>query len=395
MSRLRMEGDDVNMGTGKSLPPRITEHVLKDGSITYWVRYEYYDTGGKRHTKTKKGFRALKDAKDFQAETSYKIKRGMFVAPSSYTLGGWLQTWLSEYCGHVRDTTLEGYTNLSKHVTKFGEPLAKLQNVRGDTIQRLFNCMRNEIKQDGSRRYKETTLYNLYRVLNIAFEQAMALAIINRNPLEAVRPPKKEKYEHVIITVPQAEGLLSYVDRYDDIVLPVLFASVMGMRRGEALGLRWQDVDLTEKKLRVLKSRTIANGKIVCGDVKTEKSRRVLVMPDFLVKILSEYKKNMTLSIRNPERFVCVNIMGIPHNPNSVSKRFKRALVSVGLPPMRFHDLRHTSAAIMVAAGASPKEVSDYLGHSSISITMDLYADIFDETKKLTAQKIDSLFTEK
>ena len=132
----------------------------------------------------------------------------------------------------------------------------------------------------------------------------------------------------------------------------------------------------------------------IVSSPKSEKSNRTLWMPEMVLRALKRFKLTSIANItENPRRFVCVDSHGIPFAVNYFSNQYKMILKDLGLPDMRFHDLRHSCVALLIAAGANPKEISEYLGHSEIGITMNLYGDLFDEYKKQTASAMDKILS--
>jgi integrase len=145
--------------------------------------------------------------------------------------------------------------------------------------------------------------------------------------------------------------------------------------------------------IKVRQTRQVVEREEIKKAPKSDKSLRVLVMPSFVARELKRIKEDSIINIKH--KLVCCESAGEPLSINTFARRFDRALKKASLPKaIRYHDLRHTCAALMTLAGATPKEVSEYLGHASIAITMDLYADVFDTSKAATAQKLDALMSD-
>ena len=389
----------------------IESYTKKDGSTWYKVRFDYYDEGGVRRQGWKQGFKKKKDAESYETDIKYKLKNGLFVEPSIQTFSQYLQEWLNSSCvvPDVRETTRDGYLRCINYVKKasgfefvdedgkhkkINFSGIKLQDVKPVTIRSLFNVLRKIPRTVGGvtrPHFSETTIYNLYRVLSIAFNQAHEDGLVLDNPMSHIKAPKKAVHNHVFLTVEQANNLLSLA-KDTRLYVPILLGGIMGMRRGEICGLTWDNVDIQNSKIHIKMSRTRISNKIITGEVKSKKSKRSLVMPAVLTKIMLEKRLGYIITKNNPDQLVVSDQSGKPINPCSLSHFFNDFLLKNNLPHMRFHDLRHTCAALMVAAGASPKEIADFLGHSTFTITMDLYADIFDQTKKQTAAKMNNLF---
>jgi integrase len=209
------------------------------------------------------------------------------------------------------------------------------------------------------------------------------------NPCRYVTKPKTKKHKHIILSIDKYAELLQSATG-TPMYIPILLAGYMGLRKEESLGLAWPAVNFKEKTIKICQVRQMVNGKEIMEEPKTEKSNRTLDMPEIVVKALSEHKNNIVIDISH--QLVCSETIGKPLSINTFARRYKRALQAAGLDTnIRYHDLRHTTAAFLVKAGASLKEVSYYLGHENIAISMDLYADIYEESKKAIAQKLDEL----
>ncbi|SFO52479.1 Phage integrase family protein [Pseudonocardia ammonioxydans] len=171
-------------------------------------------------------------------------------------------------------------------------------------------------------------------------------------------------------------------------------------RRGEVLGLTWSDVDLDAGTLRVRRTVQKLDGAFVFGEPKSARSRRILPLPVVCVDALSRQpeinrgraKGKAQRVPGQPTDLVFVSASGQPVDPRSVNRAFDRLLVRAEVPHSRVHDLRHTCATLLLAEGASDREVMELLGHSSIGITMNTYAHVLDESKRRMATRMDGLF---
>ncbi len=228
----------------------------------------------------------------------------------------------------------------------------------------------------------EKSLEQLHRIIHVSLKKAVIDNKIYRNPADLVRCPKSKNHNHIILSPDEAIEILQKLSD-TDVYIPVLLAIIMGLRRGEMLGLRWSDIDFSTNTLSVNRNRLGIGAKETVTSPKTPKSKRILYMPQMAISALKKFKISSKPNIaENPDKYVCVDSYGIPFKANYFTNQYKKALANHGIQPMRYHDLRHSCVALLIAAGAVPKEISDYLGHSEIGITMDLYGDLFDEYKK-------------
>ena len=197
-----------------------------------------------------------------------------------------------------------------------------------------------------------------------------------------VDPPRRAHYEITALTMEQAQKLLETAKGHNMEALFML-ALTTGMRRGEILALKWQDVSFIEKTIQVRRTFTRTPGnRYVEAETKTKKSRRSIVLTQMVVDLLIQHRVQQAEARREAgehwqERdLVFCTSLGTPLNPNKVLERFKTLLKRVGLPDMRFHDLRHSAATILLTMRVHPKIVQELLGHNQISMTMDIYSHV-------------------
>lgn len=182
-----------------------------------------------------------------------------------------------------------------------------------------------------------------------------------------------------------------------DIYLPVLLGLSLGLRRGEALGLQWDDIDMDAKTVTIIHSASFRKGGFLLSSTKTRNSRRTLIMPDALYIALKDaYNKQQREAAifgdgYNPYHLVCCLPDGMPITSGILQHRFHDVLTSCGLPSIRFHDLRHTNATLMLRNRIPAKIVSAMLGHSSIGITMDTYSHVMTDMQEGAIDVMDGL----
>ena len=241
------------------------------------------------------------------------------------------------------------------------------------------------------------TVIHYHTVLHSAFKRAFKDGLIDSNPFDRIDRPKKNKFtgenysEDELITM---LGLL----RGDVIYPAVMLAGGLGLRRSEALGVRWSRIDW-DKKTVLLDTKIIeykANGKTIIEPVeemKNKSSRRTLPLPDPVLEMLSEEKEKQTLYRkmfkgsynRKYDDFVCVNKLGDLIRPSYVTQHFSDLLKKYGLRHIRFHDLRHTFASILIGQDVPLINVSNFLGHSDLSTTANIYAHLDKASKQASA----------
>lgn len=240
------------------------------------------------------------------------------------------------------------------------------------------------------------TIKHTYHVLRGAMEKAVLAGIILRTPCTGIILPKGEKKKPVIYDEVQIQTLLDFA-RGTEMELIIDLELCMGMRRGELLGLQWQDVDWEKNQIHIIRSRVAVDGKSVVKQPKTESGTRTLDVPEILMKKLKRYKVQcMEQKIRVGRRlleedFIIVHPDGKPIYPEYVSQMFTKLQKRAGLPKCRFHDLRHLCASIMVKQGVEVKVAQERLGHKDITTTMNIYAHVLPGSAKEAAEKIGQL----
>jgi integrase len=232
----------------------------------------------------------------------------------------------------------------------------------------------------------------------MALGQAERWNLVSRNVATLVDPPRVEKFEIQPITPEQAQIFLNVI-KGDRMEAMFAVALCLGLRRGEALALRWTDVDLQARTLRVCQSLQRINHKLEISEPKTKSSRRVLDLPDSLIVKLKEHRtRQLEEKLKTGEHWqetglVFTTTLGTPYDPRHVKRRLDALLKKADLPHYRVHDLRHFCASLLLAQGVPLKVVSDLLGHTRISITADLYTHVLPSMRRDAMDLMDRILT--
>ena len=295
------------------------------------------------------------------------------VNTSNMMVSSWMDQWLELYCIGLSVTTLSNYKGqIERYLTPvLGKiPLKMLQNYH---VQRWVNQMISE-------GLSPKTIRNVYMNLNAALKKARALNMINSNPCEGTVLPKRPKLKYNIYTTDEINDMLNKA-KGTDMYLPLLIESMTGLRRGELLALRWEDIDLEKKVMHIHRNRVYAGGKVVEKEPKTDSSIRDITFGEGLKTYLeTEYDKYFEDkyehgSLFNDKGYVIRQENGLPYHPQSWKCKWERFLKRVGLTHIRFHDLRHSHCTALLESGKVDMKTVQYrLGHSNISTTMDIYA---------------------
>lgn len=292
------------------------------------------------------------------------------------TVADYLSRWLDASAAQrVRPRTLGGYRLIAaKHlIPAIGRvPVAKLTPAQ-------VQAMLNATSATGA---KPQTVRNVHAVLRRALTQAMRWGVVLRNVATLVDLPRVDRTEVLALSPADARAVMAAVhgDRIESLVLLTLST---GLRQGEALGLQWQDMDLETGTVRVRHSLQRMPGRgAELVEPKTTRSRRTLALPTSTANALREHRKaqlaeRLWAGSRWQEGgYVFTTSIGTPMIGSDVTRRFQGLLRAAGLPPMRFHDLRHGAASLLLAQGVHPRVVMEMLGHSTITLTMNVYSHV-------------------
>jgi integrase len=306
-----------------------------------------------------------------------------------------LVRWLGHARSRVRTVTYEGYeVLLLRHVEPRLGDMA-LHDVRPLHVQELYSSLLTAT--DGTRALSGGTVLNLHLVLTQAFGQAVRWQLLPVNPVAGAQPPRPQRPPRIVVDQTLLERLLDSV-RGTSLELPAAIAAATGMRRGEILGSRWDDLEAGFSLLRVQRTLQPTKMGLVFERPKTPRSRRTVVLPQYLRPRLErqqadQARRRAVAAERWEEHGLVIDRgNGTPLNPDTLSSGWARHLRKHRFPPVRFHDLRHAHATLMLTQGVHPKVVSERLGHASIAITLDTYSHVLPTLQQEAAEAFDLLF---
>ncbi len=362
----------------------ITIELPKD-EITNKRRQKYYTVKGSK-----------KDAEKFLTEKLRELDTGLIIDTKKMKFGEYLDYWKDKTFNNLEITTKEGYIQkIDKHIKPYLANIL-LENLKPLHLQNFYEEKLKNGKLDGKGGLSARTVLALHRIIHSALQQAVKWQLVIRNVAEAVEPPKAKKYKASFLTDKQTEELIAKA-RNTDIYIPIMIAIYTGARRGEILALNWNNVDLEKGIIKIVDNLCATTNGLIIKQPKTNSGIRTIAISKSLVKILKNHKINqMKNKIRLGENYkdnnmVCCYEDGHLFNPKRFSAKFNELLQGNNLPIVRFHDLRHSHASLLVKMGVQPKEISSRLGHSNIGITMDLYSHLYEETDREVANMFEKL----
>ena len=347
-----------------------------------------YDVQGKRKRRTI--FAETKKAVQNKLHKAFReVVAGTSVEPHRLTVGEYLDRWLTGAAKTaVKPTTYANYEGVIRNHLKphlGGVPLLKLNVLQ---VQGLYSAMDRAGKS-------AETIRLTHAVLRRALKQAVRSRLVPYNVCSDVDRPRVAKAEIAPLNTEQAVALL---DAADNDRLGALFtlALATGMRLGELLGLQWAEVDFDAGVIMVTHTLTELNGKLFLSEPKTAKGRRRIDMPQIAIEALRDHRLAMQREGYENIPWVFCNTRGGPLRRSHFHQQtFKPLLKKANLPDIRFHDLRHTSATLLLSVGTHPKVVQERLGHSQISVTMDTYSHVLPTMQLDAANKLDKLLRAK
>jgi integrase len=323
-----------------------------------------------------------------------ELQNGTRIDPSRMTVADFLERWIEHMEGQVSPRSHERYAELCrKNLVPLlgGLALTKLQPVH---ISAAYAKALASGRRDGQGGLSARTVTHLHRVLREALQQALRWQLLARNPTDAVRPPKVERKQMSVLDTDAAADLIEAARPYR-IFVPILLGVLCGLRRGEIAALRWRSVDLDAGQLAVVAS--IEETKHGCREKETKSGRaRNVALPAMLVEELRHHRVKQAQELLQVgvgltgDSYVVAQADGNPLQPNSLTHAFADFIAKRGLKRIRLHDLRHSHATHMLAAGVHPKVASERLGHSKVGITLDLYSHVLPGMQAEAAALVDT-----
>ncbi len=352
-----------NLPTGISL--------RKDGF--YVVRKTYKGQKAQKVVATKE--EALQTLKDIE----YELKHGIYYNPDKIILNTWYDEWIETYKRpDCKESSIDDYNSYyNSHIrSQIGN--LKIGEITTVTIQRLLNNMQEK-------RYSQSSIDKTYLVLHMLFKQAVKLDMINRNPCQSVTKPKGiPKQNHIALTVEQQSIFLANLNpksNYTALLKVMLFT---GMRLGEVSALQWCDIDFQNKLIHVRHTMHTKHRVDNLTSAKTKRSIRDIPMIPQVIEILRQKRNQEKVIQINGLVFHTKNGRAYEHNGvNAHLCSIKKKIQKKGFifPNITSHDLRDTFATRAIENGMNPQTLRDILGHSSLAMTMDLYAHVMENTK--------------
>lgn len=371
--------------------------IAKNGKKKYKITIELgKDILGKRQRITRDFTGTLAEVKIRDAElTKQYYHKGNNANVKELTFQQYSEVFIKKHCeGNIGLVTIKNYKRLLRDIMPYLGSY-KLDKIAPAMLDTMYQKLR---KGQKGKELSYNSMYDYYKLINAMFNQAIKWEFLDKNPNLKANKPKKDIIDRKFYDLEQVKEFLSCLDneciKYKALLTLALDS---GARRGEISALRWSDIDFEANTLKIDKSLKVVNGVLDEKKPKTNSSNRVIILSNATIEVMKEYKEwqdNYIKELGNKWKgtnriFTAEN--GEYMHPSTCYKIFTKVTKKYNLEHIRFHDLRHTSASVLIHKGVNIKAVSQRLGHSSINITSDIYTHTFEKDKIKSANAFDEI----
>jgi integrase len=350
------------------------------------------DADGKRaqHYRSFRGDKS--DAEQALRDFIKEIETGI-VGGDQLTVAEFIEKWLAHQGARTRPSTTARYRDLLEFlvIPKIGS--RKLSQIRPIHIQQVYDMASKTGNRRTGGELAPKTIGQLHRVLSGALKRAYAWQLIATNPCAAASPPRSARREMRALDRDESLRLIDAASG-TRLFVPIVLSIAVGFRRGELLALTWADVDFEQGTVSV--SRTL-NSDLSFGEPKTAAGRRTVGMPPTAMAALKSHRakqnsERLRADYYDDQGLLFADPFGGPWKPDSITTLFRSICKRAGVGVLRWHDLRHTAASLMIAAGLPPTTVASTLGHANPGVTMSIYAHMLKGAEKAVATAMENVF---
>ena len=364
---------------------------------TWWARISLgKDENGKQKRKAFYG-KTRKEVQQKLTAALNEVNQGAYIEPSKMTVGQWVDYWMKECKRHsLKPTTYEHHYHALKCYIKPKLGNIKLKDLRREMVQRFVN----DLVDDGNK--KPSYIERIFRVLSCALKEAVTNDFIIKNPADGVKLPKKNRAERRVLTPNEQTLFIETAKQYYQGDAFILMLGT-GMRVGETLALTWDDISLEKAEVRINKTQAeftdphaeTPKHQITHGTPKTLSSYRTIPLLPQLVEMLKAHQEKQEADAKEMgSAYADTNLVFCTRFGTSIlicdmQKKIKLITMKAGLEGVHTHTLRHTFATRGLENGIPLKVMQELLGHSSLSMTADLYTHVLPDTKKSSIMKLE------
>ncbi len=359
--------------------------VRKESNGTWTFVVDLAGGAGGRRQVRRRGFPNRREAQAALTQLLASVQQGSFVKRDRLTVGAYLSQWMENLPSSGRSpSTISSYRhNLRLHVIPYVGGLA-LQDLGPLDLDRLYQHLTTGGRRTaGSPGLSMRTVRYVHTILSVALSDAVSKDLLVRNPAKVATPPSAKSARPPEVAWWRPEELAAFlgVTATHEMGLIFRLAAVTGMRRGELLGFRWDDLNLNRSILNVRRQVASTDYQVRFDEPKSERGRRTIDLDPATVAALAAVRldrleRGARVAREDP---VFLREDGSAWHPETVSRTFDRLVVRVGLPRIRFHGLRHTHVAHLISANVDALTISRRLGHASVAFTLDRYGHLFDQ----------------
>lgn len=370
----------------------VHEYIGKNDKKTWYVELFLGkdESSGKKNIYKKRGFSTKKEASEHENEILYKHNKGTLVKPSDKLFSTYLNEWLSRKRGdNIGKQTYDNYlSNINTHI----KPC--IGNVKlGDLNIGHIDKVMETVKEAG---LAAGTRIKIYNILNNAIKEAVKKKQMSENVVSAVDKPRATKEQVNVWDAPTVKRFINEAKGLSRYYMACFLPLFTGCRQGEVLGLRWKDIDFNRRVLRI--TQTLSHdGKYFKSGAKSASGVRSVALSKSTIEALLEHqevirkeREAVEADYHDHDLVICKED-GKPVSPRDINKVWYKLIDKLGLPKIKYHESRHTHASLLLLTNTHPKVVSERLGHSSISITLDIYSHLLPHMQDEAVKKLDDV----
>jgi integrase len=351
-----------------------------------------------RRRKTQAGFATRKDAEAALNKVMTAVEERSYVVPTRITVREYLlKEWLPAIKGTVRPTTFASYTmHVEGHIVPVLGSL-QLARLSAQAINALYAKLLESGRLQGKGSLSPATVRRVHATLHRALKDAVRWQRLSVNPVDAADPPRGQGKQRELPawSAEQLAGFLSFVK--DDRLFGLWrLLAMTGCRRGEALGLTWDDLDVEAATLTIRRALVPLGAEVIVSEPKSARGRRRIALDPATIEALKAHAARQAdeqtrCESWNETGYIFTTEEGQPLDPHRTSKAFERQLREAALPRIPLHGLRHTYATLALSSGVNPRIVSGRLGHSTVALTLDIYSHVLPQADQEAADRIAAL----
>jgi integrase/predicted RNA-binding Zn-ribbon protein involved in translation (DUF1610 family) len=351
-----------------------------------------------RRRKTQAGFRCRKDAETAMNKVMTAVEEHSYVVPTRITVREYLlKEWLPAIRGTVRPTTVASYTmHVEGHIVPALGSL-QLSRLSAQAINAFYAKLLASGRLQGKGSLSPATVRRVHATLHRALKDAVRWQRLSVNPVDAADPPRGQSKQRELPAwnAEQLAGFLAFL-KDDRLFALWRLLAMTGCRRGEALGLSWDDLDVEAATLTIRRALVPLGATVIVSEPKTARGRRRIALDPVTIEALKAHAarqadEQSACDAWSETGYIFTTEVGRPLDPHRMSKAFERHLRAAALPRIPLHGLRHTYATLALSSGVNPRIVSGRLGHSTVALTLDIYSHVLPQADAEAADRIAAL----